>query len=96
MAKVFYVRDGDGDDRASHGKLISAAKVASGLANRRVSYRSDPPVINAGKGANPYSAYEHVVVEIEQGDEFVAPFSKTGYYLVHDLSAGECEKLLFE
>jgi hypothetical protein len=95
MAQVFYVRDGHGKDhRLSRAKPISVTDLISKLGQKRVQYSPAAPTINGEAPVNPSSAYRHVVIQIEPGEELFGRFSAPGFYLVLDFTVADCARML--
>ena len=93
MATLFFARSGDDPNRSSSGIEVPTDLVVSNVHNKDKHFRSSPPVINPDRPASPYSAYEHVVIEIHR-NEVSTTFPKAGYYWFPELSpASAC--LLF-
>jgi len=95
MAQVFYVRDGHGEQhRLSRGKPISVTDLIAKLGQKRVQFSPAAPTLNGGAPVDPASAYRHVVIRIEPGEELFGRFSAPGYYLVLDFTVADCAKML--
>jgi hypothetical protein len=62
MAKVFFVKDGTGDDHTSSGFDIPVCEIDKALGSFEKKYFAAGPTINSG-AAGAFSPYRHVVIE---------------------------------
>jgi hypothetical protein len=95
MAKVYYVKDGSYPQNMldPFGRRIALAELEHRLQGHDVRYLSTlPPEFNREQ---PSSSARHVVVELEMDEPPGQLLTRTGYYLVSDLSPPEAEALLF-
>ena len=84
MARLFFVRDGSGDHHTSQAHHVEIGAAKAVVDHFDVRFSETGPIINEGI-ASPFSAYRHVVLEIEQKD--VGPsFKRPGFYYVIGLS----------
>ena len=91
MAKIFLVRDGSGENRASRGKNVSIDKATEEFSNFAIHFKENGPTINSEMPVNPVSPYKHVVLEVEVGEEN-AKFVKAGFYLIAGLNPSVCAR----
>jgi hypothetical protein len=95
MAKVYYVKDGSYPQNMADpfGRRIAVAELERRLQGQEVRYLSTlPPEFNPER---PSSPVRHVVVELEMDEPPGQILTRTGYYLVPQLSPNEAEALLF-
>lgn len=95
MAKVYYAKDGSYPQNMvdPFGRGISLAELERRLQGQDVRYLSTlPPEFNREQ---PSHEVKHVVVELPMDEPPGQLFTRTGYYLVPQLSPTEAETLLF-
>jgi hypothetical protein len=95
MARVYYVKDGSYPHNMvdPFGRRIALAELERRLQGQDVHYLSTlPPEFNR---AQPSPAVKYVVVELTMDEPPGQLFTRTGYYLVPQLSPAEAEALLF-
>jgi hypothetical protein len=95
MAKVYYVKDGSSPHNLvdPFGRRIALAELEPRLQGQDVRYLSTlPPEFNP---AQPSPTAQHVVVELAIDEPPGQLFTRTGYYLLPQLSPTEAETLLF-
>jgi hypothetical protein len=95
MAKVYYVKDGSSPHNMvdPFGRRIALAELERRLQGRDVRYLSTlPPEFNR---AQPSPEAKYVVVELAMDEPPGRLFTRTGYYLVPQLSPDDAEALLF-
>jgi hypothetical protein len=95
MAKVYAVKDGSYPQNLVDplGRDISLAELERRLQGRDVRYLSTlPPEFNREQ---PSPEVKYVVVELAMDEPPGRLFTRTGYYLVPQLSPTEAETLLF-
>jgi hypothetical protein len=95
MAKVYSVKDGSSPHNMvdPFGRRIALAELERRLQGRDVRYLSTlPPEFNREQ---PSSEAKYVVIELAMDEPPGQLFSRTGYYLVPQLSPAEAEALLF-
>jgi hypothetical protein len=83
MAKVFFVKDGTGDEHTSSGFDIPIGEISKALRSFEKKYFASGPTINSCV-AGAFSPYRHVVVEINRWRNECA-FSNS-WFLLHDRS----------
>lgn len=88
MAKVFYVRDGYGEDRASRGREIEPGKIIEKFPRLKPKFSKDPPCLNPQTVANPYADYRYVVLQIEIS-EVSEKFLTPGYWILDGMTPRE-------
>ena len=93
MASIFFVRDGNGDDHMSAAHEVPVQRVIEKLRGRLKTFTTSKPYINVERGNLqwPYP-YSQVVIEILTG-ETSPDYPELGFYVIHDLSPDECQKL---
>jgi hypothetical protein len=95
MAKVYYVKDGSYPQNLvdPFGRGIALAELEHRLRGRDVCYLSTlPPEFNPHQ---PAPEVKYVVVELVMDEPPGRLFTRTGYYLVPELSPDQAEALLF-
>jgi hypothetical protein len=95
MAKVYYVKDGSSPQNLvdPFGRRIALAELEHRLQGRDVRYLSTlPPEFNREQ---PSPEVKYVIVELAMDEPPGQRFTRTGYYLVPQLSPDEAEALLF-
>jgi hypothetical protein len=92
MAKVFFVKDGTGDEHTSSGFDIPIGEINKALRSFEKKYFASGPTINSGV-AGAFSPYRHVVVEITDGETSVL-FPTVGFYYMIGLRPAEAKTLL--
>jgi hypothetical protein len=95
MAKVYYVKDGSYPQNLVDplGRDIALAELERRLRGRDVRYLSTlPPEFNPDQ---PSPEVKYVVAELVMDEPPGRLFTRTGYYLVPQLSPTEAEALLF-
>jgi hypothetical protein len=95
MAKVYYVKDGSYPQNLVDplGRDIALAELERRLRGRDVRYLSTlPPEFNSDQ---PSPEVKYVVVELVMDEPPGRLFTRTGYYLVPELSPDEAEARLF-
>jgi hypothetical protein len=95
MAKVYYVKDGSSPQNLvdPFGRRIALAELERRLQGRDVRYLSTlPPEFNREQ---PSPEVKYVIVELAMDEPPGQRFTRTGYYLVPQLSPDEAEALLF-
>jgi hypothetical protein len=95
MAKVYYVKDGSYPQNLVDplGRRIALAELERRLQGRDVRYLSTlPPEFNPEQ---PSHEIKHVIVELATDEPLGQRLTRTGYYLVPQLSPDEAEALLF-
>ena len=94
MAKVYYVKDGSYPQNLvdPFGRGISVAELERRLQGQDVRYLSTlPPEFNREQ---PSHEVKYVIVELVLDEPPGQLFTRTGYYLLPDLSPDEVEALL--
>ena len=93
MASIFFVRDGNGDDRMSAAHEMTVQCVTEKLCGRATKFTKSKPYFNSERGNLqwPYP-YSQVVIEILTG-ETNPDYPELGFYLIRDLSPTDCQKL---
>jgi hypothetical protein len=95
MAKVYYVKDGSFPQNLVDplGREIALAELERRLQGQDVRYLSTlPPEFNREQ---PSPEVKYVIVELAIDEPPGRLFTRTGYYLVPQLSPTEAETLLF-
>jgi hypothetical protein len=95
MAKVYYVKDGSYPQNLVDpvGRRIALAELERRLQGQDLRYLSTlPPEFNREQ---PSHEVKHVIVELAMDEPLGQLFTRTGYYLVPQLSPDEAEALLF-
>ena len=95
MAKVYYVKDGSYPQNMvdPFGRQIALAELEHRLQGQDVRYLSTlPPEFNPEQ---PSPEAVHVVVELAMDEPPGQRLTRTGYYLLPELSPDEAEALLF-
>jgi hypothetical protein len=95
MAKVYYVKDGSYPQNMVDplGRDIALAELERRLRGRDVRYLSTlPPEFNPDQ---PSPEVKYVVAELVMDEPPGRLFTRTGYYLVPELSPDEAEARLF-
>jgi hypothetical protein len=95
MAKVYYVKDGSYPQNLMDpfGRRIALAELEHRLQGQDLRYLSTlPPEFNREQ---PSREIKHVIVELAMDEPPGQLFTRTGYYLVPQLSPDEAEALLF-
>jgi hypothetical protein len=95
MAKVYSVKDGSYPHNLvdPFGRDIALAELERRLQGRDVRYLSTlPPEFNREQ---PSPEVKYVIVELAMDDPPGRLFTRTGYYLVPQLSPDDAEALLF-
>ena len=95
MAKVYAVKDGSYPQNMVDplGRDIALAELERRLQDRDVRYLGTlPPEFNREQ---PSSEVKYVIVELAMDEPPGQRFTRTGYYLVPQLSPTEAEALLF-
>jgi len=93
VAKVFFVKDGHGDEKTSRGYDVPIASAVNALRPFEFKYFPSGPTFNPEVPAGGFSPFRYVVIEVLAG-EVGGPFPKAGFYLVADLSPARCGELL--
>jgi hypothetical protein len=95
MAKIYYVKDGSYPQNMvdPFGRRISLAELERRLQGQDVRYLSTlPPEFNPEQ---PSPSVQHVVIELEMDEPPGQILTRTGYYLLPQLSPNEAEALMF-
>jgi hypothetical protein len=95
MAKVYYVKDGSYPQNLVDplGRRIALAELECRLQGQDVRYLSvQPPEFNPDQ---PSPSPQYVVVELELDELRGQVFTRTGFYLLPQLSPDEAETRLF-
>ncbi len=95
MAKVYYVKDGSYPQNLvdPFGRRIALAELEHRLQGQDVRYLSTlPPEFNSDQ---PSHTARHVVVELAMDEPPGQRLTRTGYYLLPQLSLTEAETLIF-
>jgi hypothetical protein len=95
MAKVYAVKDGSYPQNLvdPFGRRITLAELERRLQGRGVCYLSTlPPEFNREQ---PSSEAKYVIVELAMDEPPGQLFTRTGYYLVPEVSPDAAEALLF-
>jgi hypothetical protein len=95
MAKVYAVKDGSYPQNMvdPFGRRIALAELERRLQGRDVHYLSTlPPEFNREQ---PSPEVKYVIVEVDMDEPRGRLLTRTGYYLVPQLSPDEAETLLF-
>ena len=94
MAKVYYITDGSYPQNfIDLGRHVSLDELERRLQGQDLRYLSTlPPEFNPEQ---PSPEATHVVVELEMDEPPGQFLTKTGYYLVPQLSPSEAEVLIF-
>jgi hypothetical protein len=95
MAKVYAVKDGSYPQNLvdPFGRRIALAELERRLQSQSVRYLSTlPPEFNREQ---PSPEAKYVIVELAMDEPPGQLFTRTGYYLLPDLSPDEGETLLF-
>jgi hypothetical protein len=95
MAKVYYVKDGSYPHNMSDplGRRIALAELERRLQGQDVRYLSTlPPEFNREQ---PSPEVKYVIVELTMDEPPGQRLTRTGYYLVAQLSPTEAEALFF-
>jgi hypothetical protein len=95
MAKVYYVKDGSYPQNLldPFGRRISLAELERRLQGQDLRYLSTlPPEFNREQ---PSHEVKHVIVELAMDEQTGQRLTRTGYYLLPELSPDEAEALLF-
>jgi hypothetical protein len=95
MAKVYYVKDGSYPQNLVDplGRRIALAELERRLQGQDLHYLSTlPPEFNREQ---PSHEAKYVVVELDMDEPRGQHLTRTGYYLVAQLSPTEAEALLF-
>ena len=95
MAKVYYVKDGSYPQNMVDplGRPIALAALERRLQGHDVRYLSTlPPEFTPEQ---PSHTAQHVVLELEMDEPPGQRLTRTGYYLVAQLTPNEAEALLF-
>jgi hypothetical protein len=95
MAKIYYVKDGSYPQNMVDplGRGIALAELERRLQGQDMRYLSTlPPEFNPDQ---PSHTAQHVVIELAMDEPPGQLFTRTGYYLVPQLSPDEAEALLF-
>lgn len=93
MAKIYYVRDGYGDEKEDGGREVNFATTASLLKGYRVRPLGAARTINGNRKADWTTDYKYVVFSVEEG-ETGGQFPNPGLYLIEDLTPKHYEELL--
>ena len=94
MPKLFFVRDGTGDNHTSAGLSITMEALESLSRGTRPKFIRSGPTINPDAGqSSPYSSYKHVVGEVADG-EINTAFPQAGFYYFVGLRPTEAETQL--
>jgi hypothetical protein len=95
MAKIYYVKDGSSPQNLvdPFGRQIALAELERRLQGQDVRYLSTlPPEFNREQ---PSPEVKYVLVELTMDEPLGRLFTRTGYYLVPQLSPTEADTLLF-
>jgi hypothetical protein len=95
MAKVYYVKDGSYPQNMvdPFGRRIALAELERRLQGEDLHYLGSlPPEFNPHR---PAHEARHVVLELDTDEPRGQRLTRTGYYLVAELSPTEAEALLF-
>jgi hypothetical protein len=95
MAKVYYVKDGSYPQNLVDplGRRIALAELERRLQGQDLHYLGTlPPEFNPHQ---PAHTARHVVLELAMDEPRGQRLTRTGYYLVPQLSPNEAEALLF-
>lgn len=97
MAKVYYVREGTGDEQTNQGMDLSVNRLSERLKEHRIKFLgTNSPTFNPEKRLNPSADYQYVVIEVFDNDlgKHASPlFSRKGFYLVENLTPREFGQL---
>jgi hypothetical protein len=95
MAKVYYVKDGSSPQNLvdPFGRRIALAELERRLQGQDVRYLSTlPPEFNREQ---PSHEVKYVIVELAMDEPLGQRLTRTGYYLLPELSLAKAEALLF-
>ena len=95
MAKVYYVKDGSSPHNLvdPFGRRVALAELEHRLQDKDLHYLGSlPPEFNPHQ---PAPEARHVVLELDLDEPRGERLTRTGYYLVANLSPDEAESLLF-
>jgi hypothetical protein len=95
MAKVYYVKDGSSPQNLVDplGRRIALAEVERRLQGKDLHYLGTlPPEFNPHQ---PAHTARHVVLDLDMDEPRGQRLTRTGYYLLAQLSPTEAEALLF-
>jgi hypothetical protein len=95
MAKIYYVKDGSSPHNMldPFGRRLALAELERRLQGQDVRYLSTlPPEFNR---AQPAPEVKYVIVELAMDEPPGQLFTRTGYYLLPQLSPTAAEALLF-
>ncbi len=95
MAKVYYVKDGSFPQNLVDplGRRIALAELERRLQGQDLRYLGTlPPEFNPDQ---PAPTAQHVVIELDMDEPSGQRLTRTGYYLLPQLSPSEAEVLLF-
>ncbi len=93
MAKLLYLKEGQGPERLRSGPEITVDLVLSKVAGRKVQYAGPTPphFPIAGLDLTAYRDPICVLVDVS-ASELNDVFDKPGYYLLHGVKPAEAEK----
>lgn len=94
MSTIHFVEDGKlpNGDRVTKSGEVELREVAEKLGRFEVHYTERAPTFNPGVRALGWGRYNHVVLEVEEG-EASSRFSRAGFYYFIGLSPAEFESL---
>ena len=70
MAKIHFAKDGltEKGQSSTTSEDLEVEKIEQLFSTFEYKFYEDPPRINPEKSVNDYAAYQHVVLEIENGE----------------------------
>jgi hypothetical protein len=94
MAKIYYVKDGSYPQNfIDFGRRVSLDELERRIQGHNLHYLSTlPPEFNPEQ---PLPSPQHVVVELAMDEPAGQLLTRTGYYLLPQLSPHEAEALMF-
>jgi hypothetical protein len=94
MAKIHFVKDGltKQGTASTTSEFINAEELEPIFSGYEYRFFEQPPIINPEKLVNDFAGYQHVVLEIEDG-ESTKTFPNVGYYFLPTLSVAVCKEI---
>ena len=93
MPRVFFVKDGSGDEHTSQAYTAKLADVVNLIKGFELRFFENGPFINSQTNASPFALYRYVVVEVGEG-ELTEQFTRVGFYLVVGLDVKQTQASL--
>lgn len=93
MAKIYYVKDGPRPDNSGLGYPKPLADLEKKLLNIKNEYLGETPPEFNKEAPSPFP--RTVVIEIDAHESKGKLFTKTGFYLLPQLTPDEAEAIIF-